>query len=84
MLNNHQEVNQTTIDVRVLPTSGLMLAIELLKFTDEKMWITDEVINELVEECEKNNIFVFRVTPKPRTWLVCLDDFKNANKNVTE
>ena len=84
MLDNKQKINQTSIDKRVLPTSGLILAFKILKFTDENMWITDEVINELVEECEKNNIFVFRVTPNPRTWLVCLDNFKNANKNVTE
>lgn len=84
MLNNNQEVNQTTIDERVLPTSGLILAVGLLKFTDEKMWISDEILIDLVKECEKNNIFIFRTTPNPRTWLVCLDDFREASKNVTK
>jgi len=83
MLNNNQEVNQTIIDDRILPTSGLITVKELMRFSEKKSWMSDKEIEVFVAKCEEHGIFVLRIHHNPQTWLVCLDDFKKASKNVT-
>ena len=82
MFNANQEVNQTIIDKRILPTSGLITVNRLMTFFSDTQWKTDKEVEEFVAECERNDIFVFKVYKEPKNWLVCLDGFRNA-KNIT-
>jgi len=74
--------NQTisTIDERVLPGSGLITTLKLLQYSTGQEWVSDDAITTLINVCEKNNIFVMAILPDPKTWLVCLDDFKNVTE----
>ena len=82
MLN--QKIIQDSVDERVLPGSGLITTVKLLQFSTDSKSVSPDAIRTLIDQCEKNNIFVMAILPDPRTWLVCLDDFNNVSKNVTE
>ena len=82
MLN--QKIIQDSVDERVLPGSGLITTVKLLQFSTDSKSVSPDAIRTLIDQCEKNNIFVMAILPDPRTWLVCLDDFNNVGKNVTE
>ena len=82
MLN--QKIIQDSVDERVLPGNGLITTVKLLQFLTDGELVSSDAIRTLVDQCEKNNIFVMAILPDPKTWLVCLDDFKNVSKNVTE
>ena len=86
VLNNTQEITQLLFDERILPTTGLITVRELLDFCNGSRTISSMSkrsarMEQLIEECEINNVTVFKLLPEPESWLICLDDFLGVNSN---
>lgn len=78
MFNSNQKIAQTMVDERVLPSTGLITARELLKFCNST-WSSPSRIDIFIKNCEENNISIFKLLPEePGTWLIRLDDFNKA------
>lgn len=75
MLNSNQEVIITTLDKRILPITGLITVRDLFKFCGGT-WPSPSKIDDFIEKCEENHIFIFKLSQEPGTWLIRLDDFE--------
>lgn len=86
VFDNTQEITQSMFGEGILPTTGLITVRELLYFCNGS-WTVSSMskrsarMEQLIEECENNNITVFKLLPEPESWLICLDDFLTARSN---
>ena len=79
MFDTNQEIN--TIDERVLPSTGIITIKKLLEYTGKRLHTSGD-IDQIVAECEKYNIPIFKPSVNNWTWLVCLDDFRLMSREL--